>query len=224
MGDSGRPPTLPASPSLQEEPAAAGRGDFAAGFAFSEKEAAAGAASGAWVEALGQLKRKVGNRDRGRGRWRPRHPHLSALLQRCATSLDEKIATVRRQRRAQVRSRSQRRLRGACPGGASLREREARWARGFGPNGCAGGLSSFRRRRRPKKEQQREIAERPPRKMRQRPGIARRKRSYSQSFPQQMRASLQKLVSDPCIEGGPARRHSQVAGLQNFILRVQRVL
>lgn len=67
VGDSGRPPTLPASPSLQEEPAAAGRGDFAAAFAFSEKEAAAGAGSGAWAEALGQLKRKVSTRGGGGG-------------------------------------------------------------------------------------------------------------------------------------------------------------
>ncbi|XP_070600394.1 probable ATP-dependent RNA helicase DDX27 [Erythrolamprus reginae] len=65
----------------EEEPSGAGRGDFAAGFAFSEREAAAGAGGGAWAEALGQLKRK-----------------------RCATSLDEKIAAVRRQRRAQEKA------------------------------------------------------------------------------------------------------------------------
>uniref|UniRef100_A0A8C5RN50 RNA helicase n=1 Tax=Laticauda laticaudata TaxID=8630 RepID=A0A8C5RN50_LATLA len=79
----------------EEEAAAAGRGDFAAGFAFSEKEAAAGAGSGAWAEALGQLKRK-----------------------RCATSLDEKIAAVRRQRRAQEKATRE----GAAPRG---REAEA---------------------------------------------------------------------------------------------------
>lgn len=116
-----RQPTL-SSP--QEEPAAAaGRGDFAAGFAFSEKEAAAGPGGGAWAEALGQLKRKVGAGGRGAGAGSAAAP-LSPLdplpPQRCATSLDEKIATVRRQRRAQVRSRSQRRLVRGLPCGASL--------------------------------------------------------------------------------------------------------
>ncbi|XP_058032197.1 probable ATP-dependent RNA helicase DDX27 isoform X3 [Ahaetulla prasina] len=101
VGDSGHPPTLPASPSLQEEPAAAGRGDFAAGFAFSEKEAAAGAGSGAWAEALGQLKRK-----------------------RCATSLDEKIATVRRQRRAQEKATKEGAAKRDC--GDTTQENEAK--------------------------------------------------------------------------------------------------
>nr|XP_056700933.1 probable ATP-dependent RNA helicase DDX27 [Euleptes europaea] len=58
---------------------AARAGDFAPGFVFAE-EAAAGPGRGAWAEALGQLKSK-----------------------RKATSLDEKIAKVRRKRRAQVR-------------------------------------------------------------------------------------------------------------------------
>ncbi|XP_070798021.1 probable ATP-dependent RNA helicase DDX27 isoform X1 [Pituophis catenifer annectens] len=85
----------------EEEPAAAGRGDFAAGFAFSEKEAAAGAASGAWAEALGQLKRK-----------------------RCATSLDEKIATVRRQRRAQEAATKEGAAKRDC--GETTQENEAK--------------------------------------------------------------------------------------------------
>ncbi|XP_054836203.1 probable ATP-dependent RNA helicase DDX27 [Eublepharis macularius] len=54
------------------------RGVFAPGFVFAEKEAAAGRGGGTWAEALGQLKR-----------------------QRKASSLDEKIAAVRRKRRAQ---------------------------------------------------------------------------------------------------------------------------
>ncbi|KAM3841509.1 putative ATP-dependent RNA helicase DDX27 isoform 2-T2 [Vipera latastei] len=87
----------------EEEPAAAaaGRGDFAAGFAFSEKEAAAGPGGGAWAEALGQLKRK-----------------------RCATSLDEKIATVRRQRRAQEKATKEGAARKDC--GGATRENEAK--------------------------------------------------------------------------------------------------
>ncbi|KAG8131432.1 hypothetical protein E2320_009371 [Naja naja] len=95
----------------EEEPAAAGRGDFAAGFAFSEKEAAAGAGSGVWAEALGQLKRKVGTRGGGRGAVEAasRSP-LSALLPR----LDEKIAAVRRQRRAQEKATQEGVAKGDC--------------------------------------------------------------------------------------------------------------
>ncbi|XP_053101779.1 probable ATP-dependent RNA helicase DDX27 [Hemicordylus capensis] len=61
-----------------------GRGDFAPGFVFAEKEAFAGPGGGAWAEVLGQLK-----------------------SQRTATSLDEKIATVRRKRRAQEKQTKQ---------------------------------------------------------------------------------------------------------------------
>ncbi|XP_039198374.1 probable ATP-dependent RNA helicase DDX27 [Crotalus tigris] len=87
----------------EEEPAAAAvRGDFAAGFAFSEKEAAAGPGGGAWAEALGQLKRK-----------------------RCATSLDEKIATVRRQRRAQEKATKEGAASRECGGATGENEAKA---------------------------------------------------------------------------------------------------
>uniref|UniRef100_A0ABM5G4Q4 RNA helicase n=1 Tax=Pogona vitticeps TaxID=103695 RepID=A0ABM5G4Q4_9SAUR len=71
-------------------------GDFAFGFVFAEKEAAGfGGGGGSWAEALlGQLKRK-----------------------RSGTSLDEKIAAVRRKRRAQEKE--------AKPGNAKQESQEA---------------------------------------------------------------------------------------------------
>nr|XP_060627767.1 probable ATP-dependent RNA helicase DDX27 [Anolis sagrei ordinatus] len=56
-----------------------GGGDFALGFIFAEKEAAFAAGGGSWAEALGQMLRK----------------------KKSATSLDEKIAAVRKRRRDQ---------------------------------------------------------------------------------------------------------------------------
>lgn len=143
--DSRRQPTLsPAWPSPQEEPtaaAAAGRGDFAAGFAFSEKEAAAGPGGGAWAEALGQLKRKVGARDAGRERerGRPQRPsHLSAPFPSHPRSAAPP-AWTRRSRRcggsAELRSEAARSASLAALPFLGGEEEAARWARGFGPGG-----------------------------------------------------------------------------------------
>ncbi|XP_063003590.1 probable ATP-dependent RNA helicase DDX27 isoform X2 [Elgaria multicarinata webbii] len=56
------------------------QGDFASGFVFAEKESVRPGGGGTWAEALSQLKGK-----------------------RSATSLDEKIAAVRRKRKAQIK-------------------------------------------------------------------------------------------------------------------------